>query len=295
MNKVTKAVIPAAGLGTRFLPATIAQPKEMLPIVDKPVIQFVVEEAVKAGATDILIITGRTKRAIEDHFDPSFELEFALEKKKKNELLKTLKYISSLANIHFIRQQRQLGLGHAIYHAKSFCGSDPFMTLLGDTVIYSPNKNHNLKKMVSLYEKTGKAVVAGEEVADKDISRYGIIDLGRKIEERTFIAKDLVEKPSRKEAPSNMAIASRYVFDSEIFDLIKKTKPGKGGEIQITDAMRFLCKKNKMLAYKIFGRRYDVGNKVDFVKTNIDFALRNPDTKDEIKNYIEEIVSKGII
>ena len=294
MKKVTKAVIPAAGLGTRFLPATIAQPKEMLPIVDKPVIQFVVEEAVKAGATDILIITGRSKRAIEDHFDPSFELEFALEK-KKSEFLKTLKYISSLANIHFIRQQRQLGLGHAIFHAKSFIGDESFSVLLGDTVIYSPNKNHNLKKMVQIHEKSGKSVVAGVEVSEEKIPRFGIIDPGKEIEDRTFIARDLVEKPAIKDAPSNLAIAARYVFDSSIFDLIEKTKPGKGGEIQITDSMKFLCKKNKMLAYKIFGRRYDIGNKVDFVKTNIDFALRNPDTKDEIKSYIEETVSKGII
>lgn len=292
MNKVTKAVIPAAGLGTRFLPATIAQPKEMLPIVDKPVIQFVVEEAVKAGIKDILIVTGRSKRAIEDHFDPSYELEEMLQKKGKTEILKTIKHISGLANIHFIRQKRQLGLADAIYQGKTFVGSDSFAVLLGDTIIHSDDGNHNLSRMVSLYQKTGQSVVAVEKVADEDIVRYGIID-GKKIEDRVYEVKDLVEKPEIKDAPSNLAIASRYVFDPSIFELIEKTKPGKGGEIQITDSMKYLAKAGHLLAYEIDGQRYDIGNKVDFVKTNLDFALRRSDSRDEILAYVKKLAKEN--
>lgn len=291
MKKVTKAVIPAAGLGTRFLPATIAQPKEMLPIVDKPVIQFVVEEAVKAGITDILIVTGRSKRAIEDHFDPSFELESRLIESKKSDLLKTLNYISNLANIFFVRQKKQLGLADAIYHGKTFVGDEPFAVLLGDTIVHSPEKNHNLQTMVKLYEKTGKSVVAGAKTPMSEIHRYGVLD-PKTINGQVMELKDLVEKPSASEAPSDMAIAARYVFGPEIFDLIKKTKPGKGGEIQITDSMRFLAKQGKLLGYEIAGKRYDIGNKVDFVKTNIDFALMREDSRQEILDHIREIIKE---
>lgn len=287
-QKITKALIPAAGMGTRFLPATIAQPKEMLIIVDKPVIQFVVEEAVAVGIRDILIVTGRSKRAIEDHFDPSSELENMLAKKKKNDILKAIKHISNLANLHFVRQKRQLGLADAIYQGKSFMGDDPFVVLLGDTLIKSNGKNHNLEEMLKIYEKTGQSCVAVEEVPDRLVSRYGIIK-GEEVKDRIYKVSDLVEKPKSKKAPSNLAIASRYVFGSGIFSLIEKTKKGVGGEIQITDTMRFLAAKNKLLAYKIDGKRYDIGNKVDFVKTNIEFALGRDDTREEIGEYLKEI------
>jgi UTP--glucose-1-phosphate uridylyltransferase len=287
-QKITKALIPAAGLGTRFLPATIAQPKEMLIIVDKPVIQFVVEEAVEAGIKDILIVTGRSKRAIEDHFDPSSELENMLAEKKKNDILKAIKYISNLANLHFVRQKRQLGLADAIYQGKSFMGDDPFVVLLGDTLIKSNGKSQNLKRMIDIYDKTGKSCVAVEEVPNKLVSRYGVIK-GKEVKDGVYEVSDLVEKPSPKKAPSNMVIASRYIFGSEIFSLIEKTKAGVGGEIQITDSMRFLAAKKQLMAYKIDGKRYDIGNKVDFVKTNIEFALERDDTKDEIKKYISQL------
>lgn len=288
-NKITKAVIPAAGLGTRFLPATIAQPKEMLIIVDKPVIQFVVEEAVAAGIKDILIVTGRSKRAIEDHFDPSPELEKMLVEKKKNDILKAVKYVSNLANLYFVRQKRQLGLADAIYQAKSFVGSDPFVVLLGDTLIKSNGGSCNLKQMINIFRDSGKPCVAVEEVAQKLVSRYGIIK-GEEVKKRIYKVNDLIEKPDPQKSPSNLAIASRYVFGPEIFDLIKKTKKGFGGEIQITDTMRFLAAKNHLMAYKIDGKRYDIGNKVDFVKTNIEYALGRDDTKKEIVDYIKSSI-----
>lgn len=289
--KITKAIIPAAGLGTRFLPATIAQPKEMLTIVDKPVIQFVVEEAAAAGIKDILIVTGRSKRAIEDHFDPSFELEDTLAKKGKQDLLKTLEQISNLAKIHFVRQKRQLGLADAIYQGKAFVGREPFAVLLGDTIIHSENGD-NLKKMLEFATVTGKSVVAVEKVAKKVVSRYGVIK-PKKIADRLYEVLDMIEKPTPEKAPSNLAVSSRYVFGPEIFGLIEKTKPGIGGEIQITDSMRYLAKNGQLLAYEIDGIRYDIGNKIDFIKTNIDFALRNDDTKKEISNYIRSVVKEG--
>lgn len=291
MNRVTKAVIPAAGLGTRFLPATIAQPKEMLPIVDKPVIQFVVEEAVAAGIKDILIVTGRSKRAIEDHFDPSFELQDTLQKKGKEELLKMIKKISSLANIHFIRQKRMLGLADAIYQAKSFVGGDSFAVLLGDTIIHSQGKESCLTKMLALHRKCNKSVVALEQVPKELIPRYGIASVINK--NQPMIIDKLVEKPLLQQAPSDLAIASRYIFDHQIFDLIEKTKPGKGGEIQITDSMQFLADQNNLIGYQLVGSRYDIGNKVDFIKTNLDYALRRDDTKEEITAYIKAL-AKGL-
>lgn len=292
MKKITKAVIPAAGMGTRFLPATIAQPKEMLPIVDKPVIQFVVEEAVESGIKDILIITGRSKRAIEDHFDPSYELEDMLQRKKKEELLENLRHISHLANIHFIRQKRQNGLADAIYQAKTFVGDDPFAVLLGDTIVYTDKKQHNLAKMAALYEETGKSVVALERTPLDQISRYGVAG-GEMVDANIMNINQLVEKPEAKAAPSDLAIASRYIFAPGIFNLIEKTKPGVGGEIQITDSMKYLAEAGEMLGYIIDGRRYDIGNKVDFVKTNLDYALRRDDTKKEIRDYIIEL-AKGL-
>lgn len=287
-KRITKAVIPAAGMGTRFLPATIAQPKEMLPIVDKPVIQFVVEEAVESGIKDILIITGRSKRAIEDHFDPSSELEDILIKKKKDELVKTLDYISNLANIHFVRQRRQRGIADAVYQAKTFVGDDPFAVLLGDTIIYSEGRVNNLAKMIEIFRQRGKNIVALEHTPPELVSRYGIAG-GKMISERLMEVSELVEKPEADKAPSDLAIATRYIFTPAIFEMIERTKPGVGGEMQITDSMKFLAKAGEMLGYIIDGRRYDIGNKVDFVKTNIDFALRRPDTKAEIAEYIKEI------
>lgn len=289
-SKITKAIIPAAGLGTRFLPATIAQPKEMLTIVDKPVIQFVVEEAAAAGIKDILIVTGRSKRAIEDHFDPSFELEDTLAKKGKQDLLKTLEKISNLAKIHFVRQRRQLGLADAIYQGKAFVGSESFAVLLGDTIIHSESKN-NLKEILKIAANTDKSVVAVEKVVRRVVSRYGVIK-PKKIADQLYEVLDMIEKPSPEKAPSNLAVSSRYVFKPEIFGLIEKTKPGVNGEIQITDSMRYLAKDGQLLAYEINGIRYDIGDRIDFIKTNIDFALRNEDTRDEISNYIRKIASR---
>ncbi len=288
MKKIKKSLIPAAGMGTRFLPATIAQPKEMLIVVDKPVIQFVVEESVDAGISDILIVTGRHKRAIEDHFDPSFELENILVEKNKKDVLAILEQVANLANLHFVRQKRQRGLADAIYQGKTFIGDDPFVVLLGDTIIDSKSKESVLSQMIEIYETTGKSVVAVEEVEKKNISRYGIID-GEEIEEGVFNVKDLVEKPEPDKAPSNLAIASRYIFAPGIFNLIEQTEPDRGGEIQITDSMKYLAKIGELLAVKIDGKRYDIGNKTDFVKTNIDFALLNREMKTEIRNYIKKL------
>jgi UTP--glucose-1-phosphate uridylyltransferase len=288
MRKIRKALIPAAGMGTRFLPATIAQPKEMLIIVDKPVIQFVVEESVGVGIKDLVIVTGRHKRAIEDHFDPSFELESMLAEKKKRDILAVLKYVSDLANIHFIRQKRQRGLADAIYQGKTFIGDDPFVVLLGDTILDSKLPSGDLRKMIDLYESSGKSVVAVEEVDKKLVSRYGIID-GKETKKGIFEVNNLVEKPNPDESPSRLAIASRYVFAPGIFNLIEKTKPGKNGEIQITDTMRYLAEIGELLAVKISGRRYDIGDKIDYVKTNIDFALKEGDVKSEILKHIKNI------
>lgn len=291
MKKISKSLIPAAGMGTRFLPATIAQPKEMLIVVDKPVIQFVVEESVNAGISDILIVTGRHKRAIEDHFDPSFELENALLEKNKKDILKVLHQVANLANLHFVRQKRQRGLADAIYQGKTFIGDDPFVVLLGDTIIDSKLDKSVLSRMIEIYEKTGKSVVAVEKVEKKNLSRYGIID-GEEIEKGIWNVLDLVEKPDIRRAPSNLAIAGRYIFSPGIFNLIEQTKPGKGGEIQITDSMRYLAKIGELLAVEIDGKRYDIGNKTDFVKTNIDFALHNREIKTQIRSYLKKLIQE---
>jgi len=295
MKKIKKAIIPAAGLGTRFLPATIAQPKEMLIIVDKPVIQYVVEEAAAAGIEEILIVTGRNKRTIEDHFDPPLELELALEKKGKTGQLKQVREIAKLAKLHFTRQNKQLGLADAIYQGKYFVGNEPFAVLLGDTIITSEHTKNCLREMVEIYEETGQAVVGGEYLQRmEDVERYGIIDFSPKeLNTANKIAyhkvDDLVEKPSVKEAPSRLAVSARYIFGPEIFGYIEETKPGKGGEIQITDSMRILAKKEGLLAYQMEGKRYDIGNKVDYIKTNIEFALKSKETEKEIREFIKEI------
>lgn len=288
-SKTMKAVIPAAGLGTRFLPATKAQPKEMLPIVDKPVIQFVVEEAINSGIDDILIITGRGKRAIENHFDKSFELEYILGEQGKTKLLKQIKNISDLADIHYVRQKERRGLGDAILCAKDHVGKEPFAVLLGDTIVES--KVPCTKQMMDYFEKYKGCIVAVEEVAEEKIPNYGIID-GKRIENDVYLIKDLVEKPKIEEATSNLGIIGRYILTPEIFEILKETKEGIGGEVQLTDALRSLKKSQKIYACKFSGRRYDIGNKIDYVKAIIDFGLENNEVKEALREYLEEIKEK---
>jgi len=284
--KIRKAVIPAAGFGTRLLPATIAQPKEMLPIVDKPVIQFVIEEAINSGIEDILIITGRNKRAIEDHFDPTKELLDKLEKKDDQENLRKVKEISNLANLHYIRQKKQLGLAHAIYQAKSFVDSEPFVVMLGDAILESNNSTPVTKQLLEVYAKKKKSVIAVEKTTKEKISRYGVIKYSNELSNGVYQVEDLIEKPEPKEAPSDMAICSRYILTEDIFKLIEKTKPGKKEEIQITDSLKYLADKKQLLAKKISGKRYDIGNKADFIITNLIFGQKDPETKEALKKYL---------
>ena len=287
--KVRKAIIPAAGLGTRFLPATKAQPKEMLPIVDKPTIQYIIEEAIESGIEEILIITGRNKRAIEDHFDRSIELELSLEKKNKKELLELVRNISNMVNIHYVRQKEPKGLGHAIYCAKSFVGNEPFAVLLGDDVVYA-NKPC-LKQMIEAYDEYKTTILGVQEVAKEDVSKYGIVD-GKHIDGRVYKVNGLVEKPSIEEAPSNIAILGRYIINPNIFNILEHTEPGKGGEIQLTDGLKELAKHEAMYAYNFEGRRYDVGNKLEFLEATVEFALRKEDLREEFLNYLIDIVEK---
>ena len=280
-----KAVIPAAGLGTRFLPATKAQPKEMLPVVDKPTIQYVVEEAVASGITDILIITGRGKRAIEDHFDRSIELESHLEKKNNQTYLEELIQLAELAHIHYIRQKEPRGLGHAIYCARQHVGNEPFAVLLGDTITLADDPC--TKRLWEIYERFKASVIAVEEVPWEKVSQYGIIK-GKKVEDQLFLIEDMVEKPSPKEAFSNLAIFGRYVLTSTIFKCLEKTPPGKGGEIQLTDALRLLLEKEPIYAYEVRGVRYDIGKKLDWLIHNIEIALSRSDFSDALKEYLKE-------
>ncbi len=286
---INKAVIPSAGFGTRFLPATKAQPKEMLPIVDTPTIQFVVEEAVSSGIKDLLIIIGKGKRAIEDHFDRSFELETELEEKNDADLLKEINRISNLANIHFIRQKYLLGVGDAIYYAKQHVYNEPFAVLLGDTIVDS--KEPCTAQLLKIFEKYPHTIIGLEEVEKEKVSRYGIID-GDLIEKNIYFIKDLIEKPSIEEAPSTLAIGGRYILTPDIFDCIEKTPAGKGNEIQITDAIKLLTKKQPIYGYKFEGTRYDIGNKLDFLKTNIEFALKRKDLGGEFLTFLKEIIGK---
>lgn len=293
MAKIKKAIIPAAGLGTRFLPATIAQPKEMLIVVDKPVIQYVVEEAVASGIEDILIVTGRNKRAIEDHFDFPKDLEDRLIEKDNKEMLEKIEKVANIANLFFTRQRRQKGLADAIYQGKSFVGNEPFAVLLGDTLLDYP-KEPDLKMMVKNYEKTGMIHIAAHYLKNKkDVTRFGIIDVLKDLKNGFLSVGDLVEKPSIQEAPSRYGIASRYIFNPNIFDYIEKTKPGKGGEIQITDAMRLLCKDEGMMAYKISGEWYDIGGASDYVKANINFSLKNKESRADIKKYLKNVFEES--
>jgi len=281
-----KAVIPAAGHGTRFLPITKAQPKEMLPVFNKPVIQYVVEEALDANVSNILIITGRGKRAIEDHFDKSPELEIFLEKSGKKELLEEIRKISSLANIIYIRQKEQLGLGHAILQAKDFVGNAHFSVLLGDTI----TKPNCLKEMIEIHRKYKASVVALQEVPRKEVVKYGIVELGSQIGKNLFYIRDLVEKPKIDEAPSNYAIVGRYILSNKIFDILENIKPGYGGEIQLTDAIRDLIKEGeKVVGYIYHGRVYDIGNKLDWLKSTIEIALESEYSK-EILNFLKGMV-----
>lgn len=287
---IKKAVIPAAGFGTRFLPATKSQPKEMLPVVDKPTIQYVVEEAVESGITDILMIIGRGKRAIEEHFDRSFELELQLEEKEKLDELLAIRKISQMANIHFIWQKELRGLGDAVRYARSYVGHEPFAVLLGDTIMESHGKPV-LKQLTDTWEIHGGSVVALEEVAWEKVSRYGVID-GSEIAKNVYQVRSFVEKPPADRAPSNLVIASRYVLDSEIFTCLDQVSPGVNNEIQLTDAMKLLLDKQNMFGLRFDGKRHDIGNKLDFIKTSVLFGLQHDDIKTELKKWIWELAEK---
>lgn len=285
-DKIRKAVFPAAGLGTRFLPATKASPKEMLPLVDKPLIQYSVEEAVASGCESILIITGRDKTAIEDHFDIAFELEQTLREKGKDELLEQVHAISELAHITYTRQKQALGLGHAIYQARDFVGSEPFAVLLADDVVDA--EVPALRQMIDVFEKYNAPVIATMQVEGEAISRFGVIDADE-VEPGVFKVKDMVEKPSFSEAPSDLAIIGRYIFTPDIFAAIEQTVPGAGGEIQITDAMRLLLKSRPLYALQLDGRRHDAGDKLGFLIATVEFALKREDLAADFREYLKTL------
>lgn len=285
-DKIRKAVFPAAGLGTRFLPATKASPKEMLPLVDKPLIQYSVEEAVASGCESILIITGRDKTAIEDHFDIAFELEQTLREKGKDELLEQVHAISELAHITYTRQKQALGLGHAIYQARDFVGSEPFAVLLADDVVDA--EVPALRQMIDVFERYDAPVIATMQVEGEAISRFGVIDADE-VEPGVFKVKDMVEKPSFSEAPSDLAIIGRYIFTPDIFAAIEQTVPGAGGEIQITDAMRLLLKSRPLYALQLDGRRHDAGDKLGFLIATVEFALKREDLAADFREYLKTL------
>ncbi|TRZ36800.1 UTP--glucose-1-phosphate uridylyltransferase [Niallia circulans] len=289
MKHVRKAIIPAAGLGTRFLPATKAMPKEMLPIVDKPTIQYIVEEAIASGIEDIIIVTGKGKRAIEDHFDYAHELEQNLLEKKKFDLLEKVQYSSNLADIHYIRQKEPKGLGHAVWCAKSFIGNEPFAVLLGDDIVQSDTPC--LKQLIDQYEETLSPVIGVQTVPDSDTDRYGIVDPIQQ-EGRRYQVKNFIEKPKRGTAPSNLAIMGRYVLTPEIFMFLEKQQTGAGGEIQLTDAIQELNQIQRVFAYDFAGSRYDVGEKLGFVKTTLEFALQQDEMKQELIDYMKQLMAK---
>lgn len=284
--KVTKAIIPAAGLGTRFLPATKAQPKEMLPIVDKPTIQYIIEEAVAAGIQDIIIVTGRNKRSIEDHFDRSIELELELERSGKLAMLEMVKDISEMANIHYIRQKEPRGLGHAILAARHFIGNEPFAVLLGDDVVVA--KQPCLGQLLDVYNEYRTSILGVQTVPHEVVNKYGII-AGKQVDNRVYKVQDMVEKPAIDEAPSDVAVLGRYIITPDIFEFLETQDAGKGGEIQLTDALKRLAKEQAMYAYDFKGHRYDVGTKTGFIQANIEFALRNPELKGEMKIYLDAL------
>ncbi|MGZ4676047.1 MAG: UTP--glucose-1-phosphate uridylyltransferase GalU [Acidimicrobiia bacterium] len=291
--RVRKAVIPAAGLGTRFLPATKSQPKEMLPVVDKPSIQYVVEEAVRAGLTDILIITGRGKRAIEDHFDRAFELEFYLEQQGKTDLLKEVQESSELGNIHFIRQKDPLGLGHAVKVAREHVGDEPFAVMLGDDIMVDDSAL--LRSMLDVHDRYGRSVLALKNVTRDEISAYGCVE-PEEVDEDLVRVRSIVEKPKKDEAPSTLAVIGRYVFTAEIFDALERIEPGAGGELQLTDAIGLLNQDQTVYGRVFTDGRFDIGQKVDFLRANIELALDRPDLGAETQAFLlEALRRRGII
>ncbi|WP_191560046.1 UTP--glucose-1-phosphate uridylyltransferase GalU [Metabacillus idriensis] len=291
MSSVKKAVIPAAGLGTRFLPATKAQPKEMLPIVDKPTIQYIIEEAIESGIEDIIIVTGRNKRAIEDHFDYSIELELELEEKEKYEMLEEIRKISNLVNIHYIRQKKPLGLGHAVNCARSFIVNEPFAVLLGDDIVRS--ETPCLKQLMDMYDKHGASILGTKIVPNEELHKYGVIKPAHDYNgEKTVKVSDMVEKP-KENAPSNHAVMGRYIFEPEIFNYLDNLGVGHGGEIQLTDAIKKMALERDVLAYSFEGRRYDVGDKFGFLQATIDLALEREDLSEKLKEYLIELNTSG--
>jgi UTP--glucose-1-phosphate uridylyltransferase len=288
LKKVRKAIIPAAGLGTRFLPATKAMPKEMLPIVDKPTIQYIVEEAVASGIEDIIIVTGKGKRAIEDHFDYAPELEQNLMEKGKIDLLNNVQYSTNLANIHYIRQKEPKGLGHAIWCARKFIGDEPFAVLLGDDIVQS--ETPCLKQLINQYEETNHSIIGVQTVPNGETNRYGIIDPAFQ-DGRLYQVENFVEKPELGTAPSNLAIMGRYILTPEIFEFLDKQEAGAGGEIQLTDAIQKLNQIQSVFGYDFEGKRYDVGEKLGFVKTTIEFALHKEEIKDELLEFLVQMVN----
>lgn len=285
-KKIRKAVFPAAGLGTRFLPATKSSPKEMLPLVDKPLIQYVVEESVASGIESILIITGRDKASIENHFDISFELEQMLKERGKDKLCAEVRAVADIAHISYTRQKQALGLGHAIYQAKDFVGNEPFAALLADDIVDA--EKPALQQMVEVFEKYDAPVIATMRVEGEGISRFGVID-AEEVEPNVYKIRDMVEKPAFKDAPSDLAIIGRYIFTPDIFGAIEQTKPGAGGEIQITDAMRILLKTRPFYAVKLDGIRHDAGDKLGFLIATVEFALKRDDLGDDFRNYLKSL------
>lgn len=288
-KKVRKAVIPAAGLGTRFLPATKAIAKEMLPIVDKPTIQFIVEEALKSGIEDILIVTGKGKRPIEDHFDSNVELEQNLSSKGKTELLALVEETTGI-NLHFIRQKHPLGLGHAVLCAKAFVGDEPFVVMLGDDIMQ--DKVPLTKQLINDYEKTNASTLAVMKVPHEETSKYGIINPISQVSPGLYDVKNFVEKPNPDDAPSDLAIIGRYLLRPEIFEILENQKPGAGGEIQLTDAIDTLNNYQRVFAHEFTGKRYDVGDKLGMLEANIEYGLHHPEIKVGLKEYLQELISK---
>lgn len=286
MKKVRKAIIPAAGLGTRFLPATKAQPKEMLPIVDKPAIQYIIEEAIASGIEEILIITGRNKRSIEDHFDKSVELENQLKEQGKYDLLGLIEEISQV-DIHYIRQKEAKGLGHAVLCAKQFVGNEPFAVMLGDDIVDA--EVPCLRQLIDVYDDCQGTVLGVQEVAKDKVSSYGIVN-PKKVKENIWQAVDLIEKPSAEEAPSQLAVLGRYILEPEIFALLEKTEPGRGNEIQLTDAICKLAHEKPVYAYNFSGRRYDIGDKQGYLEATVEYALKRPEIRDKFLNYLAKTV-----
>ena len=293
MKKIRKAVIPAAGLGTRVLPATKAQPKEMLAIVDKPALQYLVEELVASGITEILMVTGRNKDSIENHFDYSYELETILKEKGKNDLLKVVQNISNMTNIYYVRQKEPLGLGHAISKAESFVGDEPFVVLLGDDIMYTTTEPVT-KQLINKYNELGGGNILGvQKVPKEDVCKYGIIDPSEKIDEKTFKVENFIEKPCLNKAPSEYAALGRYILEPEIFDYLRKVKPGNSGEIQLTDAILDMTKAgHNLYSYNFDAKRYDTGDKFGMFCATVEFGLRHDELKDRIKEYLKKIVDE---